>query len=160
MNKIKISLTIFCLGIFLDMFAQQSVHTSGGNGNGSGGSVSYSIGQISYKATVGTNVKVIEGVQQPFEIQIITGLNNQLANDLNIKVYPNPTLDFITLNVDDLSQGNIYFRLYDMHGRLIENGEVLQNQTQLNLNFLPAAPYLLKVLSRKREIRTFKIFKI
>lgn len=158
MSKILHSIFYFYLTLS-SIYAQQSINSSGGDGSSSAGSISYSIGQIVYQAIEGSGTRMIEGVQQPYEILIITGLNNQLANLLNIKVYPNPTFDHVTLSVDDLSKGSLYYRLYDMHGRIIQNSEIIQTQTLLNLNNLPAATYLLKVMSGRRDIRTFKIFK-
>lgn len=145
--------------LLFNLYAQQSVNTSGGDGKGSGGSVSFSIGQIAYRTAESSEIKMIEGVQQPYEIFIVTGINNHLANLLNIQAYPNPTMDYVNLSVDNFSRETLYYRLYDMHGRLLEIGQISQNQTQLNLYHLPSAPYLLKVMTKKQELRTFKIFK-
>jgi hypothetical protein len=139
--------------------AQQSVNTTGGDGKSTSGSVSFSVGQVVYKTIDGTDAKVSEGVQQPYEILIVTGLNNQLANLLNIKAYPNPTFDYITLSVDDLTREPLFYQLYDMNGRLMESKQIIQHQTKLNLDYLPSATYLIKVMTKKLELRTFKIFK-
>lgn len=45
--------------------AQKAVDASGGDASGTGGTVSYSIGQIDYMALSATSGKVNEGVQQP-----------------------------------------------------------------------------------------------
>lgn len=156
----KLSLIFIFIFLFsISLFSQQSLNSSGGDGKGSGGSVSFSIGQIVYKAGEGSDIKIIEGVQQPYEIFVVTGINNNLANLLNIQAYPNPTMDYVNLSVDNFSQEKLYYRLFDMHGRLLEIGQISQNQTQLNLYHLPSAPYLLKVMTKKQELRTFKIFK-
>jgi hypothetical protein len=49
------------------MFSQESLSTSGGEANGTGGTVSYSIGQVFYSTYSGSNGTLSEGVQQPFE---------------------------------------------------------------------------------------------
>ena len=53
--------------------AQETIPAIGGNASGSGGSVSYSVGQAVYTTNTGTNGSVPQGVQQPFEISVETG---------------------------------------------------------------------------------------
>ncbi len=52
--------------------AQEVIPASGGNATGSGGSVSYSAGQVFYLTHEGTTGSVNEGAQQPYEISAIT----------------------------------------------------------------------------------------
>lgn len=47
--------------------SQEAILTSGGNASGSGGTVSYSIGQTFYTTYMGANGSVSHGVQHPFE---------------------------------------------------------------------------------------------
>lgn len=42
-----------------------------GNATGTGGTSSYSIGQVVYASATGTNDSVNQGMQQPFEIFIL-----------------------------------------------------------------------------------------
>jgi len=48
--------------------AQETIPASGGKASGSGGTASYSFGQVVYTTYTGTNGLVAQGVQQPFEI--------------------------------------------------------------------------------------------
>jgi hypothetical protein len=68
MKRILIMM-IFCFPMLL--YGQQAVLSGGGEGSGAGGSVSYSIGQVSY-VYKGPGPSVDEGVQQPIEVMIIT----------------------------------------------------------------------------------------
>ena len=54
--------------------AQESVNATGGNAQGSGGSVSYSVGQLFYLIITGETGSVSEGVQQPYEISVVTAV--------------------------------------------------------------------------------------
>jgi len=65
----------FLLGIGLTgLQAQESVTASGGNASGAGGTVSYSVGQVVYKTNTGSNGSEAQGVQQPYEISVIIGI--------------------------------------------------------------------------------------
>ena len=48
--------------------AQESPTATVGEATGTGGTASYSVGQVVYTTTTGTNGSVAQGVQQPFEI--------------------------------------------------------------------------------------------
>jgi len=71
--------------------AQVTIPASGGNATGSGGTVSYTVGQIQYNTYSGTNGTVSQGVQQPYEISVVTAIKNTGEITLECIVYPNPT---------------------------------------------------------------------
>ena len=54
--------------------AHASVNATGGNANSANGSVSYSVGQVFYTTAFSTNGSISEGVQQPFEISVLSDL--------------------------------------------------------------------------------------
>ena len=65
LKRLKIC-AVLLLGLGLTgLQAQESVNATGGDASGSGGSVSYSVGQITYQTHTGINGSVAEGVQQP-----------------------------------------------------------------------------------------------
>ena len=73
-KKLKLS-AVLLLGLGLTgLQAQESVNATGGNASGSGGSASYSVGQVVYTNNTGTSGSVAQGVQQPFEISVVTGI--------------------------------------------------------------------------------------
>jgi hypothetical protein len=57
-----------CSHCFAAINAQETISPGGGNATGSGGSVSYTIGQVAYGAFSGTTGSVIQGIQQPYDI--------------------------------------------------------------------------------------------
>jgi hypothetical protein len=52
---------------------QNTIPAAGGNAKGSGGSASFTVGQIFYTKLSGTNGTVIQGIQQPYEISMPNG---------------------------------------------------------------------------------------
>ena len=157
-KKLKIS-AILMFGIGLTgLKAQTAVSATGGNASGSGGTISYSIGQLVYTTNTGTNGSVAQGVQQPFEISVVTGLEE--AKGINhISVYPNPTTDYLILEVKDFKLSTLDFQLYDMNGKLLENKKIEGNQTSIGMSKLVAATYFLKITQSNKEIKIFKIVK-
>lgn len=156
-NMEKLFLIGACLALS-QVNAQESVLSSGGNSSGSSGNVSYSVGQIFYKTVNGTTAYLSQGVEQPFEIQTVLGLDNFNVS-LELSVYPNPTTDIIYLKVKESSFELLQYQMFDMNGRLIENNKIQDNLTIVQMDKYPEAIYLLKVLDKGEEVKTFKIIK-
>jgi hypothetical protein len=159
MKKIILCFLFFSGPGFVFLQAQSTIPASGGNATGSGGSVSYTVGQVTYQTLSGTNGTVVQGVQQPYEISIVTALEE--AKDINLvcSVYPNPTIDFLTLKVGDYENKNMSYWLYGVNGNLIVTKKILSNETQISMGNQVSGTYFLKVTSGNKELKTFKIIK-
>jgi hypothetical protein len=139
--------------------AQESVNATGGNASGSGGSASYSVGQVAYQTHTGTNGSVSEGVQQPFEISVVTAIEEAKGINLTVSAYPNPTTDYLTLEVKEFELSNLHFQLYDMNGKLLQSEKITGNQTSIVMSNLVPTTYFVKVIQGNKEVKTFKIIK-
>jgi len=138
------------------LHAQQTITTTGGEATGTGGTASYTVGQVVYITNTGTNGSVAQGVQQPYEISTTVGINETSIN-LELSVYPNPTTNYLTLKTEDNSE--LSYQLYDIQGKIIENKKVNSNSTNISLEKQPMATYFLKVTKNNQIIKTFKIIK-
>ena len=159
-KKLKLS-AVLLLGLGLTgLHAQTAVPATGGNASGSGGTVSYSVGQVAYTTnTGGSNGSVAQGVQQPFEISVITGLEEAKGISLSLSAYPNPTTDFLNLKVENYDNTNLSYQLFDMNGKLLESKKITGNQTSIVMSNLVPATYFVKVTESNKEVKTFKIIK-
>lgn len=149
---------LFVLGL-TRLQAQEAKIATGGNASGSGGSVSYSIGQMVYTTNTGTNGSVAQGVQQPFEISVVTGLDEVEGISLRCSVYPNPTTDYLVLKVENFDKENLSYQLIDINGKPLENKNITGNETNIIMSDLVPATYFLKVTLNNKEVKTFKIVK-
>ena len=158
-KKLKLS-AVLLLGLGLTgLQAQTSINATGGNASGSGGSASYSVGQVVYTTNTGTNGSVAQGVQQPFEISVVTAIEEAKGINLSVSAYPNPTTDYLTLEVKEFELSNMSFQLYDMNGKLLQNEKITGNQTSIVMSNLVPATYFVKVTESNKEVKTFKIIK-
>jgi hypothetical protein len=138
--------------------AQQAAAATGGNASGSGGTVAYSVGQIVYTTHSGSNGTVAQGVQQPYEISVVVGLDIPTIS-LELSAFPNPTTSFLTLNVGDTELSNLRFQLFDISGKLIESQTITSSSETIRMENLPTATYFLKITNNDTEVKTFKIIK-
>lgn len=158
-KRLKLS-AVFFLGFGLTgLHAQEATLATGGNASGSGGSASYSVGQVVYTTNAGTNGFIVQGVQQPFEISVVTGLEEAKYILLQCLAFPNPTTDFLNLTVENYANHNLLYQLFDVSGNLLEAKKLDGNQTNIVVSKLVAATYFLKVSDNNKEVKTFKIIK-
>lgn len=139
-------------------YAQQAVPASGGDAVGSGGSLSYTVGQVVYTTNSGANGSVAQGIQQPYEISTLVGLEVTEIN-LELTAYPNPTNNVIRLSIGNYENEKLSYQLYDIQGRLLVGNPVKDNPTSIVLQDFSGSLYLLKVLDNNQLIKTFRIIK-
>ena len=158
-KRLGVGTLLACVFSLSTATAQESFNTTGGNALGSGGSASYSVGQVAYQTYTGTNGSVAEGVQQPFEISIVTAVEEAIGINLLISAYPNPANDYLTLEVKDYDFSNLSYQLYDIQGKLLQNEKNTGNQTRIFMSNRLPATYFVKILEGNKEVKTFKIIK-
>lgn len=153
-------LPVLCLLIWLatDLKAQSNIVASGSDASGTGGSVSYSAGQPDYTSKTGTGGVITEGIQQPFEITVVSGINENRV-DLNARVFPNPTSDFVELHINEGISASITYELIDLNGKIIEKNHTNAPVTKVDMTSLSPGTYFLKVYSDYKTIKTFQIIK-
>jgi Secretion system C-terminal sorting domain len=152
-------LFILLIGFFIqNAKAQKSVVASGGKATGTGGKVSYSVGQVAYTTASGTGGTVTQGVQQPFEI-VTLGTDNFPKITLSASVYPNPTTSMLNLKIDNFNFENLQFYLSDVTGKQLQTEKIREAETTIQMENLPQAVYFLNVMNNNKTIKTFKIIK-
>ena len=156
--KNNIHLLIFFMYGTSIALAQSNSVASGNTATGSTGSATYTFGQIVYKSFIGTNASATQGVQQPFEISTLN-VDEVPQIQLIASVYPNPTIGNLNLSIREFDISNIHYQLYDINGKIISNGQINQNETEIEMVNLPSALYFLKITNNENVLKTFKIIK-
>ncbi len=159
-KPLKLSIVLLSvLGLTLSLRAQDAIPASGGEASGSDGSVSYTVGQVLYSLSSGTNGSVAEGVQQPFEISVVVGIDQARNITLNCKAYPNPAIDLLTLEVDKPEDKDLYYQLYDATGKMLVSKKLDNIRTLIPMEEFPPAIYFLKITDNQQSVKVFKIVK-
>ena len=140
------------------LHAQETVTVSGGDATGSNGSSSYTVGQVVYTAFTGSTGSVAQGVQQPYEISITSGVEITEI-DLVIATYPNPSHHSINIMIGDFNYKKLIYQLYDLNGELLNSEQIINSSTTINISNLPPSIYLLNVLDDHSLLKTFRIVK-
>lgn len=154
----SILLFLFIFSFTNNVSAQQSANTSSKNVSQNNTSVSYSIGEVYYNTTTTLSSVITQGIQQPYEIYLISGIGNEKDVQL-ITAFPNPTSSTIKIVTQDIKIDGLNYKLYDLLGKEILSGDITSNQTEVDLNNLMPAVYFIKVFRYNSTIKYFKIIK-
>jgi hypothetical protein len=141
-----------------NLLAQEAISSSGDDASGNTGTVSFTIGQVFYSGNTGSTGSILQGVQLPVEITWL-GLDDNFLDKIHCKTYPNPTSEYLILEVERLPLINLEFEFYDDNGRLILRDQISGNKTLIKMKNLAPSIYMLRVTNHEKTLTTFKIIK-
>jgi len=138
--------------------AQESVNSIGGVDVGTGGTVSFSVGQMVYTTDSKESGSLVQGIQRPYKIT--TTDIKKLDNTLSFKAYPNPSSDDLFLEMNAFRNEKLNYQLYDMQGKLIMTNPIEVPKTQINMRALAVGAYVIHIHDSKNQaIQTIQIIK-
>ena len=157
------NLRIIFVSVFFVMsgviaFAQSAIVPIGGDMEGSGVTISYTIGQIAVQSYGEGGTTISEGVQQPYEIQTI-GIDNYPGITLNAMVYPNPTLGNVQLTMNNVQfEGEV--KVFDSNGKYLFSKKIEGETTVIPMFDLATGTYFVNVLNGTQVLKSFKVVKM
>lgn len=143
-RQFLIFLMVF-LAPFHTLKAQQSFNSGGGDLDESGGSQSFSIGEVFYE-TVLSNGSFAYGIQQAYPDSAANDLINQ-THDFSISVFPNPHSDALVLQCQEIPSGQLSYQLTDASGRIVLSSAITGLLTTIDTSALPEATYFIQVIT-------------
>jgi hypothetical protein len=144
----------FCATIQIQ--AQNNTVSAGADAEGSNGSISYSIGQVVYTSATGINGSINQGVQQPYDYDVITGIEH---TEIELNLYPNPTLGQVNLTIADSRTQEYSLSLFDATGRLLMQTSKLNELNSFSMESYAAGAYTLSVYKKDELIKSFRIIR-
>ena len=158
-NLIKKSLIplVLLLSFGFSSFAQNALSSTGGHFKTTGGSTSFTVGQVAYVLKKGNGSYLNEGVQQVYTKK--TTPIEELVYLKEVQLYPNPTQEIVTLILSFKEDVQVRYTIMDYLGKEIRHGNILSEKSEISLRDLPSGNYFISLKSKK-ENRIFKIVKI
>jgi hypothetical protein len=84
----------------------------------------------------------------------------ETALNISLTAFPNPTTENLTLQISDYNNEKLSYQLFDMQGKQLSNGQIVAQQTQININSLPTATYFINVVNQEnKQAQSLKIIK-
>lgn len=152
--NIKI-LLFFTLFLTLDLYAQDVISSQGDTYITPSLSVDFTIGEPVINTIGDGTTTLTQGFHQ-------TNWNflgvEDWESETTILVFPNPMTE--TLVVKSEKYEGMYFQLIDKSGRLIDENNLLDNETVIPVDGLSAGAYYLKIINKDQlEIKNFHLIK-
>ena len=141
------------------VYAQEVVCTGGGEARG-GGTISYTIGQTFYADIESIHGYITSGVQQTYVVEEVKTAVSDIAFDADVEVFPNPTIDNLTLHLYGNLNSNLNYILIDSNGRQMQQSVVTDNFTAIDVHSLFPSVYYLQLYCGSNRVKVFKIVKI
>ncbi len=158
---IRLKLSICKAVVFFSIsgsYAQQATSAAGGDATGSGGTSSFTVGQVTYTTNTGSMVSIAQGVQQPYEIS--TSIGNEVSEiTLDLEINPNPTADVLWLNTINYANNDLTFQLYDSKGKLLDHDKINKPSISIDMQDRASSIYILRVMGKNKLIKSFRIIK-
>jgi hypothetical protein len=156
MKKIIMIITVFGL-MFIELSAQEAVVSGGGYHLSESISISWTMGELVSETLITGNFILTQGFQQ--SILTVVSVQEMDGVAFEIDAYPNPTKDFLYINIKNPLFGSVTYGLYDLSGRLL-SGEKIESQIhEFSFTAYESGVYFLIISIENQLVKTFKIVK-
>ncbi len=132
------------------------VSSSGDSFNNSTYQLDWSLGESVTATHSAGDYVITQGFHQ--NTYVITAVEN-LATDVNISVYPNPTTDLITIDFPSFEGLGNVITVTDINGKILQQTEVTTDKEQFDFFNYANGVYFLSVKQENQTIKSFKIIK-
>ena len=163
LKKILMVASLLCVAV--GVRAQAGIVNLGGDARSRYGSLGYSVGQLACENDFAPAISVVnitesfnEGLQQPYTLRDMQFEDIQ-AISITVSLYPNPTVDAVILECDNLDE-TLCYTLYNAQGQQLEQGTYHGGQQRIELKEYAAGNYMLSIQNKnKNEQNIYKIIK-
>ncbi|MCO4807473.1 MAG: T9SS type A sorting domain-containing protein [Flavobacteriales bacterium] len=139
---------LFVLGSTIQ--AQEVIASAGAEVESSGGSMSYTIGEMVVTSTINTEGALTQGYQQGF---LTPTAIDEIPAELELSLYPNPAADYIIIESKSLSDFE-QITMYDMAGKLVwsQNGNSsVDNKITVDFTGHAAGNYIIRLADSDKD---------
>jgi hypothetical protein len=103
---------------------------------------------VNYTYTDANNCTAVSN--QTVTVNSCTGIKE--ITDDEVAIYPNPTIDFVVININSNKLKSVKLELYDIVGNLLDNELLTDEKTMLRLNKFKKGIYFIKIKSNDNQI--------
>ena len=152
-----IVVVVFVKTAMAQSIAPDVIATSGTSFNDGTSQLDWTLGEP-VTATFSTGSDILtQGFHQPN--LLATAINN-METDYSVLVFPNPSIDYIQLQFQNLKE-TVTVELMSSEGMLLQSKEVdSTNELQLDMSKYAAGTYLLSVKDSHSKVKTYQVIKL
>lgn len=127
---------IFFLGskIQCQSIAPQSINSSASSMNQSNGSLSFTLGELVILTQTDSQGNTLGGGFTSGATISTASIQEPDLNLLNVKVYPNPTTELITVDIQDTKLSPLIIEVSDANGKIVTSGNYTGIANKIGIN--------------------------
>ena len=150
-------LLLFPLSVMAQELKPHVIASSGDTYTTASNQISWTLGDV-VVGTYSTGAATLtQGFQQP-GLTVEVGYSDPVIS-LSMNVYPVPATSYVTVEFQEIRE-NLSVELYNLKGVLVHAQPVNSPRLQIDLNGMPAAEYILKIISADNTmIKSYTIIK-
>jgi hypothetical protein len=155
-NIIKTTIILSIIVLSLKTQAQQLVSASGGHYSDAQLNVSWSVGETVIETFTDDNYILTQGFQQPG--LVLVGIESFSDQFEALHVYPNPTSDYVNINLNE-DYDNLSYRVLNSEGKVIQNKQIENKTFQISFTEQNQGLYLIHLMDGTKTMKIFRIIK-
>lgn len=137
-------------------YSQEILTSAGGNFETSGVFLSWTLGEPVIETFSSGNNNLTQGFQQT---KLVITPVFILATAKNIKVYPNPTIQFVFIEPGNFAPDNSIAELFTFDGKQLNQTKITGPRTKIDVSKYPNGTYFLKISNGETLLNSFKLIK-
>lgn len=131
------------------------ISSSGNYFSNSNNSLSWSLGEVVIESFENNQISLTQGFHQPVQL-IITNFDNTSNLNYNIKVYPSPASDFLTIE-NNTAQLGAEVQILSSDGKIVQYKKMNGSSETINIQSLPAGTYICLIHYKNSTLKKLKI---
>ena len=113
-----------------------------------------------YYGSAGKDCAFIDAISFPCgKINYPVGIKDITNNADLFRIWPNPTADVVTVQLNEENFQGCSYQLLSMSGKLLQGGPLSENNAEIDMKNYVAGVYILKIENRQHQIQTAKVIK-
>ncbi len=156
---LNIILLVYLAG-YGQMLSPETILSSGGEFANTAAQISWTLGDFQTTTYVKDQLVLTQGFLQS-EIKITSIINIDNSGNIELKVFPNPVTNYLSLKVISHENKKISWQLINQNGKIIKYNDIYNKNTEIDFSSYKNGIYYLKTFSKDGSfIKIFKIVRI
>jgi len=143
--------------LYAQSVSPEVLSTAGASGSTSDATISWTLGQTAVQTLTTDDAILTQGFHQP--LIRVQRYDKIQTDDLSFKVYPNPTSEFLRIEMPTY-EGYRQLTLLDSESRDLRTATVESESIEFSVADLPAGIYYLRIGSDEQIFATYEIIKL
>lgn len=147
-------IVIGCSMLTFSALSQEVISSQGDSYSNANASIDFTIGETVIATVSDGNYDLTQGFHQTH--WYFAGVED-LAPQLTVQVYPNPMSN--DLIIEGKTEAGTAYRLFNANGKIVLEGLLENEQTQISVQQLAPGPYTLQLEHGESVLKNFKLVK-